>query len=310
MSLSNTTVGTTYACNGATTTFAIPFAWTETSEIKVYKITIATGVATLLTLTTDYTFTPNDTNPTSIITNSAYASTFRVRLERTTALQQTVDYMNNSGFLAEDHEEALDKIVQMIQEVRLLADNSLRVSKSNYGVTTELSPLLVAGAAVVVNATADGFELGDAVPDISLINAAIAQAQASAAAAAASEANAATSAASLGQVALTVVGTRAAPTAVVAGTGVVFTSITNETINFVEGSGGAVTVSANPQIQAGTINGQRLMLIGRNDTNTITLNDGTGLNTGGLTLLLKAGTVVEFVWDGTEWTISSTNGLM
>jgi hypothetical protein len=107
----------------------------------------------------------------------------------------------------------------------------------------------------------------------------------------------------------TIVATRAAPTAVVAANGILFTSTTHETINYIEGNGGAVVVTAAARIQAGTINGQRLITIGRSDANTVSLADGNGLNTGGQVLLLKAGSIISWLWDGTEWTIEYTNGL-
>lgn len=117
MSVSNTVVKQVYPCNGVTTSFAIPFAWLITSQIKVYKVTNATGERVPLAHVTDYTYAPNDIAPTSIVTTSAFANTFSVELIRETSLTQLVDYINNGAFLAEDHEAALDKIVMMIQEL-------------------------------------------------------------------------------------------------------------------------------------------------------------------------------------------------
>lgn len=107
---------------------------------------------------------------------------------------------------------------------------------------------------------------------------------------------------------LSIVGTRAAPTNIVAASGIAFSSITLMTTNFIQGSGGAVIVTATPQIQAGTVVGQILKLIGRSDANTVTLADGNGLSTGGQTLILGANTIFTFVWDGTVWVLDSTNG--
>jgi len=117
MSVSNTTVKSAYACNGVTVTFAIPFAWLLTSQIKVYVIEIATGIRTLQVLTTDYTYTPNPTAPTSIVMNIAPTADFTLEVARETSLTQLMDYINNGEFLAEDHEAALDKIVMMVQEL-------------------------------------------------------------------------------------------------------------------------------------------------------------------------------------------------
>ena len=96
-------------------------------------------------------------------------------------------------------------------------------------------------------------------------------------------------------------GTRASPTAIVAGTGVVFAGTSNSNYHFIEGSGGAVNISANPQITAGTNVGQRLTLIGRNDTNTVTIEDGDGLSLNG-SAVLAADSAIDLVYDGTNWT--------
>jgi hypothetical protein len=95
-------------------------------------------------------------------------------------------------------------------------------------------------------------------------------------------------------------GTRASPTAVTAAGGVVFSGTAYVNVYFLQGSGGAVTVTANPQISAATNVGQELTLIGRSDTNTITLADGTGLSLNG-PIVLKADSVLNLVWDGTNY---------
>lgn len=342
MSLSNTNVGTTYACNGVTTSFAIPFAWQNTSEIKVYLILISTGVETLLTLTTNYTYSPSSVAPTSIVTVTAYSNLYKIRVERATPVTQTTDWINNSSFLAEDLEESLDKIVQIIQEINAEKDVSLKLARTNYAANPRL-PLLVADALLSVNPTGDGFVMG---PTLTAFAADVAAAAASAAAAlvsqnaaaasasaasssqgaasvsaaaaavsqvaaASSEANAlvsknaaaasaaaaAISAASFG-IALT--GSRAAPQSIVAGTGIAFTGAQVFQTWYVQGNGGAVTVTANPAIAAAGSVGQKLRLIGRSDTNTLTLNDGNGLDLNG-PIIMGASSVIDFEYDGTNW---------
>jgi hypothetical protein len=100
--------------------------------------------------------------------------------------------------------------------------------------------------------------------------------------------------------ALLVTGTRASPSAIIAGTGIAFTGTTARQMWFIQGSGGAVDVSANPQIAAATTVGQELVLVGRSDANTVTLEDGTGLDLNG-DITLAASTVLSLVWDGTNW---------
>jgi len=119
----------------------------------------------------------------------------------------------------------------------------------------------------------------------------------SAAAAAASEAAAA---AAVNNAIPDIVGTRASPQAIVAGTGLAFADTSYFSIWFIQGSGGAVDVSANPQIAAGTVLGQKLTVIGRSATNTVTLEDGTGLSLNGM-WVGGLDDVIGLMWDGTNW---------
>ncbi len=105
-----------------------------------------------------------------------------------------------------------------------------------------------------------------------------------------------------------VTGTRASPSAIVAGTGVAFTGTYSRNVWFIQGSGGAVTVSANPQIAAGNHVGQQLKLVGRNDTNTVTLADGTGMSLNG-NITMGADSSLSLEWDGTNWREDCRNDL-
>lgn len=98
---------------------------------------------------------------------------------------------------------------------------------------------------------------------------------------------------------LAVSGTRASPTAITAGGGITADSVLRS-LQFIQGSGGAVDITANPQISAGTTVGQEVVLIGRSDTNTVTLDDGTGLSLNG-SCILDADNAIGLFWDGTNW---------
>lgn len=97
-----------------------------------------------------------------------------------------------------------------------------------------------------------------------------------------------------------ITGSRASPTAVTAGGGVTFSGSNYDNVAFIQGSGGAVTVTANPQIAAGSSVGQKLLLIGRSATNTVTIADGTGLSLNG-TAVLGLDSIIGLIWDGTNW---------
>lgn len=107
--------------------------------------------------------------------------------------------------------------------------------------------------------------------------------------------------ANLADVLPAITGTRAGPEAIVAGTGIEFEGSNQENVWFVQGSGGAVTVSANPQISAGNHTGQRLTVFGTSDTNTLTLSHGTGISMLDANVILANGDSIQFMWDGTAW---------
>ena len=98
---------------------------------------------------------------------------------------------------------------------------------------------------------------------------------------------------------VSVTGSRGTPTDITAGGGITPGTSTFQKI-YIQGSGGAVTVTANPQVAAGTTDGQRLILVGRSDTNTVTLANGTGLSLNG-NITLGDDDTLDLSWDGTSW---------
>ena len=97
-----------------------------------------------------------------------------------------------------------------------------------------------------------------------------------------------------------VVTTPSDETQIAAGTGLTATHIQRSYLK-VRGNSGAVDITANPQIAAGTA-GQMLTLQGTDNTNTLKLDDGTGLVlAGGISFTLKSGHIIQFIYDGTAW---------
>lgn len=97
-----------------------------------------------------------------------------------------------------------------------------------------------------------------------------------------------------------VTGSQASPTSITAAGGVSFSGTNYFNYNFIVGSPGAVTVTANPQVAAGTNVGQQLVLIGTSATNTVTLADGTGLLLNG-SWVGSSNSALTLVWDGSNW---------
>lgn len=88
-------------------------------------------------------------------------------------------------------------------------------------------------------------------------------------------------------------------TSITAGGGITVTNV----IQRVVGSGGAVDITANPQIAAGS-DGQLVIIQGTNDTNTVKLDDGTGLALcGGVSMTLGNNDNISMMYDSgaSEW---------
>lgn len=97
-----------------------------------------------------------------------------------------------------------------------------------------------------------------------------------------------------------VTGSAGTPSAIVAGTGITGLSADILQSIFIEGSGGAVDVTANPQIEAGTTVGQILEIIAKDNTNTVKFEDGTGLSLNG-PITMNLDSVLVLFWDGSNW---------
>lgn len=94
-------------------------------------------------------------------------------------------------------------------------------------------------------------------------------------------------------------GTESAGIAVVAGTSIPVSLTALDQVIYVAGTGGVV-MSANPQIAAGGIIGQKLTLIGTSDANYIKILDGTGVSQNGPVYLYNRNSI-EYRWSGSVW---------
>lgn len=92
-----------------------------------------------------------------------------------------------------------------------------------------------------------------------------------------------------------VTGTRTSPQSVTAGTAIAPSTTATVQTFWLQGSGGPVTVTANPAIGAGGFEGQLLYLFGTSDTNTVTYNNGNGLSLRG-SITLAADDPLVLMW--------------
>lgn len=102
-----------------------------------------------------------------------------------------------------------------------------------------------------------------------------------------------------GSGAYAVSGDTATPVTVVAGVGVMSSSDQRQLL-FVESTGGATPITANPQISPGSVLGQELVLVGTSDTDYIVLADGTGLSLNG-SINMKNNVMILLIWNGLVW---------
>ena len=152
MTVSTTTIKNSYSGNGSTTAFAYTFKVFASTELKVYIRVDATGVETLKaegTGSTNYGVSGvGETGGGNVTFVTAPASGETVVIIRDTALTQLTDYQPADPFPADSHENALDKLTNIAQELSEEMDRTLKVSKT----TSITTPEITADAATRANA--------------------------------------------------------------------------------------------------------------------------------------------------------------
>ncbi len=204
MSVSNVTVQQTYAADGMTLTFAIPFAYPSGDAdglTKVYVVDSVTGIKTLKTegALNDYTLTPTGDNPTQVLFNVAPVSPNIVFIRREMPYDQAVSFVNSGQMLLTDIQLGIDGLCFEIQQVaekdkRAVHLNDIQLV-SSFDLTLPLAIVGSSNACLGTNLAGDGFEIGPTFGEIESAEEYADDALASQLAAAASAAAAAASAA-------------------------------------------------------------------------------------------------------------------
>lgn len=138
MTVQTTTLRADYTGNGATTAFIIPFYFLDNTHVKVVRTQISTGVATILTLTSDYTITgAGVSNGGTLTMTSAPTSDQRVSVLRNVPNTQLIHYVLNDPFPAATHEAALDQLTMEIQQTNEAITRTLQLpaGETSSGVT-------------------------------------------------------------------------------------------------------------------------------------------------------------------------------
>lgn len=141
--ITNDTSKVIYNGDGSTAIFPYTFKIFADGDLIVV-LQDANGVETVQTLNSDYTVTGagNDSGG-NVIFVTAPASGYKVIIYRSISLTQPVDYVPNDPFPAETHEEALDRLTMITQQLQEQLDRALlRDLSQSSGLTL---PVLAAG---------------------------------------------------------------------------------------------------------------------------------------------------------------------
>ena len=154
MTVSSTEPRVTYAGNGVTTTFAIPFTFSTDSEITAYLVTDATNNAVLQTDPTEYSISGTNVE---MVTAPAIGET--LILQSSIAETQTTDYIANDVFPAETHEAALDKLTRLMKQIKVELDYNTIKLPPNIMTNTTIEDTDLASLKVLrINAAGTGIE--------------------------------------------------------------------------------------------------------------------------------------------------------
>ncbi len=121
-----------YVGNGATSVFPYTFRVFVNTDLKVTEQVIATGVETLLVLTTDYTVSGVGDGSGGNVTRVAGAlpSTKKITIRRVRPLTQGTDIRNQGDFFPETHEDEFDRGVMVAQQQQNDIDRSLKLPET------------------------------------------------------------------------------------------------------------------------------------------------------------------------------------
>lgn len=124
-----------FAGDGSSTEFAVPFRYDAGSNLRAL-LRDSEGAETTLTNGIDFSAANGPTNAGGTLTMvSAPDDGTALVIWRDTAKAQTEDYIENGPFTAEAHEGALDKLMLLAQEAALDQGRALTVARGEEGIS-------------------------------------------------------------------------------------------------------------------------------------------------------------------------------
>lgn len=120
-----------YSGDGATVSFPTEFRFLDNSHLKVILSIDATGVEAEQTLDSDYSVTGSgEDSGGTVLMVVAPATGETLTIKRNVPLTQGIDYVENDPFPASAHENGLDKLTMLVQQLQEEVDRSLKLSES------------------------------------------------------------------------------------------------------------------------------------------------------------------------------------
>ena len=130
MTISSVTSKVIYVGDGATLVFAYPFKIFAEADLVVSDYNVSTTSTTVLTLNTDYLVSGVGLTAGGNVTLSGSYTSLptgsKLVIQREMPLTQLVDYVENDSFPAETHEDALDKITMVCQQLQEQVDRAVK----------------------------------------------------------------------------------------------------------------------------------------------------------------------------------------
>ena len=152
MTISTTNSRNDYTASSSQTTFAYTFPVTAETDLLVYQDSV------LKSLTTHYTVSATPTG--NVVFGSGLDSGTKVAIVRSLPLTQSADYVENDPFSAETHEDALDRLTIIAQQIDEEVGRSLKLAAPS--TTTDLTiPEPSADKYLAWNSAADALENKD-----------------------------------------------------------------------------------------------------------------------------------------------------
>ncbi len=125
----------TFNCDGSQTEFSVSFRINETSDAKVYlrdtEIADPNDGQTLLAEETHYSISaPNNEygDGFKVTTVATYANTYKLIVARDLAETQTASYIENDSFPSKSHENVVDKLCMLVQELKAINPRLLKLA--------------------------------------------------------------------------------------------------------------------------------------------------------------------------------------